>query len=653
MHARQATLRLRFLAFLVLPILGAVAFLPGIDGPYVFDDYSNLLKNQFIQVSSIDSTELHRAAYSIRSGPLQRPVAMLSFALNHYLAGGFENPRPFKVTNLLIHALNAVLVFWFVRMIFDRMNQVHPAFLAPAGGKIRDSILLSTAVAFIWVVHPIQLTSVLYVVQRMTELAALFTLLGLITYLTGRIALGRGNRSGLALLFFGPIVFGALGVLCKENALLLPLFILVLELCLFCKENPWRWLRQLSHGRKFLISAAGFVALLVCLSWAIHYVIPGFSGRPFSLYERLLTESRVLHFYVALIVLPRIDQFALFHDDIFVSKSLTDPWTTLPAVFSIIFFACTAFALRKRYPLFTLGVLWFYVGHLLESTIIPLEITHEHRNYLPSLGIFLALVQGVGMAAKHLRERFFWGALIAFALACSVTTILRATHWSNSPTLYTYEALHHPDSAIAQFNKAIMLSDFGQYDEARQALERASTLDPGEASYPISLDLLAIRNRYPPDEETQKKILNIMSTGALSASTISAIGDVAGCLSTWCGTMDTRLRDWMRAILARKSIPGDESYYQYLLGIGLAHEGRTDEAIFAFHRSYQLDPMFLHPLFKLASLHLRSGNVDAAERVLSELSVANRENPRPRDKEIAVLAEIIQRMKGAGAITKR
>ena len=202
-----------------------------------------------------------------------------------------------------------------------------------------------------------------------------------------------GRSAGFWLMSLGPIAFGILGLYSKETAILLPVFVLLLELLLFGNERPWSFWKQLTKRTQRILTA--FITLMAIAGFfgAISYALPGYENRYFSLGERLLTETRVLCFYLSLILVPRIDQFGLYHDDIALSTSLLTPWTTLPSLLAIAVLLVTAATLRKQHPLLSLGILWFFAAHLLESSIFPLEIAHEHRNYIASIGVLLIVGQ--------------------------------------------------------------------------------------------------------------------------------------------------------------------------------------------------------------------------------------------------------------------
>ena len=148
---------------------------------------------------------------------------MLSFAVNRELSG--MDPFWFKLTNLVIHLLNGALVYVLIRSVLTLRKTITSA-------NEGNPSAIAAAVAAVWLLHPAQLTSVLYVVQRMTSLSATFVFAGLITYVAARSRLLAGRRTN-ALLFVGVPFWGLLSCLTKENGVLLFLFAFVLEACLF------------------------------------------------------------------------------------------------------------------------------------------------------------------------------------------------------------------------------------------------------------------------------------------------------------------------------------------------------------------------------------------------------------------------------------
>jgi tetratricopeptide (TPR) repeat protein len=628
----------------IVLICCALVYLPGKSGPYIFDDYTNLLYNSYIKIHTLDFQGLYHAAFSLESGPLKRPISMLSFALNYYFAGSMRDSTPFKLTNLGIHIVNSLLLFWMMRLIYGRLALLKSFYSAQNSNHVT---LLAFATALLWVVHPIQMTSVLYVVQRMTELSALFTILGLIAYLKGRSLLLSGHRQKAYLALIGVIVLFSLGMLSKESAALLPVFVLVLEVALYPKEWPWDlWSRLQARTKRAIVM--GF-AILIILSTilAVHYSLPEYAGRRFTMPERLMTEGRVLFFYISLILLPQINRFGHLHDDIPISTSLFHPWTTVPSLIGIAGLLLLAIAVRKKQPLISLGILWFFGGHLLESTIVALEIAHEHRNYLPSLGVIIAIVGLIDYGCVKLKHYKLWWLMPAAALLFAGTTYLRATQWAEPNSFYRYEALHHPNSARIQDGMAILLEAQGRLDEAMAALERAAEIEPYETGYLLQMHLLAAHEGKILDADKQQKTLELLASEPLSATTFLSIQHITECVQASCKLLSKPLEKWLRVILNRKQLPGDRSYYYYALGLSLVSQERVTDAIKAFERSYQMDPQYLHPLFALANIYVQLKQISDAERVLAQLRAANRGNPHPRDREINLVAADIEKLKNS------
>ncbi len=366
-------------AFVTIAAAIILAYYPGLHGPFIFDDYDNIVNKNAIAIQSLGSADLVSAASSNESGLLKRPLPALSFALNYYFSSGFTNPFSFKTTNLIIHFVNAGLVYWFSSLLL----RIHAENKGFRRGKWH--IWLPYLVAAVWALHPLQLTSVLYVIQRITSLSTLFVLAGLIAFVYGRHLLHDRNPQGVRLMWIGLLGGTILGLACKENAALLPLYALVIEFAFF---------RETTRGqnRKILIqvySTPLVILGLLALFFLIRHselILGAYNLREFTLGERLLTEPRILWLYLSLLLLPTSNRFSLFHDDITVSTGLFDPWTTSLAIAGLILVIIAALLSRRKYPVLSFAILWFLVGHSMESSFIGLELVYEHRNYLPSLG---------------------------------------------------------------------------------------------------------------------------------------------------------------------------------------------------------------------------------------------------------------------------
>ena len=148
-----------------------------------------------------------------------------------------------------------------------------------------------------------------------------------------------------------------------------------------------------------------------------------YDKRPFSLWERLLSQPRILIFYLSLLLYPAPWRFSIEHD-INHSLSLITPWTTLPAIAAVAGLIGFAILNSRKYPILSFGILFFFLNHMVESTILPLELVFEHRNYLPSFFIFVPVAYGVKRLVVFYRGR---NSSIFILLVVVVTVILTAS----------------------------------------------------------------------------------------------------------------------------------------------------------------------------------------------------------------------------------
>lgn len=457
--------------FLLCAVLLAV-YWNGLQGQFFFDDQVNILAEKGLQIDSLTPEAFRSVLAGGTGGPSGRPVARLSFALNYFFAG--FDPFFFKITNLAIHAATGGLVFLLAMHLFS---------FSPRAKNEERARVLSVLLATVWLIHPIQLLPVLHVVQRMTSLSAFFLLAGLLCHIRAQETVAVRGAAYWILAWF---VFWPLSVFSKETGLLFPLFVLAWE-CFVWRSSSGRldrfarWLAWGVGGATLLIGGYLMTPLATWL-WA------GYDLRGFSLEERLLTEGRVLWFYLGQMLLPRLEAFALFHDDFQLSHGLLTPWTTLLALLGWAAVAWFAWLARHAQPLVAFGIVWFMIGHGLESTVLPLEIAHEHRNYLPLFGVLLVVFSGLRSALdcrgplRTLAIVLLVGMLTYFPMV----TTLRAHEFGDEIRRSQIEAQHHRLSARAQHEAGRVLASLVSTDAnaspayvmAKTHYELAGELDP-------------------------------------------------------------------------------------------------------------------------------------------------------------------------------
>lgn len=507
---RTIKLALLFCVF----VITVTSYLPGLTGHFIFDDGINIRINPFLKIDRLDISTLWQAASSGGISPLGRPISMASFAINYYFFG--MSPYYFKATNLAIHLVNGLLVFVLVKLLLG----LHLRVRAAADDNL--AAWAGIAVAAIWLLHPFNLTGVLYVVQRMTSLASLFTLAGMALYAYGRTRLLDGKPCGFSLIAAALLVFTPLAALCKESGVLLPLLILVCEVTLLRWSTPDRGSRNGLAAMVGLSVAGPLLLGLYYVSQSPGTILGGYAWRDFSLAERLLTEARVLWFYLHMIVLPSLGEMGLHHDDILISRSLLSPWTTLPAIVGLLALAVGAFMLRHKQPLITFGIAFFFAGHVMESTIIPLELAFEHRNYLPMMGILLPLAYYALSARLHLpsaraRRVTFVLLLVLFG----GLTAARAQQWGNTLMMRTLEVERHPLSVRAHTDLANVYDylpptsqdeAIGFYEKARFHYQQAADNGPSSISGLFGILAMNAHRGLPVDKSSFEMLERRLAT---------------------------------------------------------------------------------------------------------------------------------------------
>ena len=455
------------IAGLLALMLVAVVFALGLSGPFLFDDFSNLLQNPDLRAFASHRSALWPLLSHGVAGPLGRPIALLSLAWQARITG-FE-VVPFKLFNLAVHLVNTVLVFLFSLQLL-RVAGGHPRCWAripvqtgqaPPAQPPRFLWPWAGLAALLWAVHPLVLTPVLYVVQRMTSMSALGVLAALNLALFGRARLMAGKQAWISL-WPGVFLAGLFAVLSKETGALLPVFLLVLDATLL-SGSALPVGEAKTHWRTFIRIFGWMPVALGALAMPFFALraAAGFAQRDFTLSERLWTEGRVMLSYLKLLAVPDLRALGLYHDDIVLSTGWLHPWTTLPAWLALGGLALAAFTLRRRAPWFAFAVGFFLASQLMESTFVPLELMHEHRVYLGMLGPLLAAVAGI----RHLRLSVRspvgpWPtaiALLAPVLALSLITAQRAADWGSPFGFARTEASHHPNSPRALHESTVLL----------------------------------------------------------------------------------------------------------------------------------------------------------------------------------------------------
>lgn len=461
------------LALWLVLLVAWLALRPGLSGSFRFDDYPNLSELTVAQQPGL--APISQFTFGGGTGSIGRPLSLLSFALQADSWPG--HPDDFIRVNILIHLLNGALFCWALLYL-----------LRTSGIKLQTPELLAIAATAFWLLCPLQASSVLYVVQRMTLLAGTCMFVGLLLYLMGREHLHTGRAwSGLALMTGGVGAGLGLGVLAKENAVLFPLLVLVVEATLPHKSprpRLWRTWAWVCLGVPLALFA-GYLAMRFPAD------LSSTAQLGFTSPERVLSQPRVLLIYLQKTLLPSLYSIRIMYDDLQASTSLISPWTTAPAWLAWISLVALAFRTRKRWPLLAFAVFWFLAGHSLESSFIPMELAFDHRNYVPIAGLALFVVWSAAQLLAHPWTRLARGLFItgisAYALFMVTALWQSASLWGQPYALIAYWHEVQPDSRRVSYEMSDVYLRMARPDEALRVDAQSLERWPGDTTIAIAM----------------------------------------------------------------------------------------------------------------------------------------------------------------------
>ena len=456
--------RVRRLALALLLALVAAVYSNSLNAVWTFDDYPNILHNPRVQLQLLTPETLLTSVQALPAADgeelriIDRPLSYLSFAINWYFDQ--NSAFSFRLVNIAIHLINTTLLFWIVIRLL-----CVPKF----GGRFKgQEVPIAFIAASLWALNPIQTQAVVYIVQRMASMAAMFYLGTIACYILGRESGHPATRAifwGLSFLSF------VAGIASKENAILAPGALMLLEFG-FYRDSRQLWVRRyywgiIGTGLFLTATAIAWIAYRGELETTFHY-----GSRLFSPSERVLTQTRILLFYLSQLLWPLPSRLSLVHD-VELSHSLWDPWTTLPALIGVCALVLWGLQQLLKRPLLGFAVIFFFYNHTIESSLIGLELIFEHRNYLPSLFVFLPVaVALVKIGDRLYRHKTLLGWVSAavpllWVGSLGVGTYARNAVWCDVKTLWEDAAAKAPASMRPLINLAYEYYErHGRYEEA-------------------------------------------------------------------------------------------------------------------------------------------------------------------------------------------
>jgi hypothetical protein len=540
-----------FLALILALLITAAAYWPGLHGSYVQDDYPNIVDNPDLQIKTASISNLSLAALSSPASELKRPLASLSFAANYLFTG--LDPFWMKLTNLMIHLLNGVLIYMLALTLIRAVRR------SATSKNEQDPRWIALWITAGWLLLPINLTAVLYVVQRMESLANIFVLLGLLGYVRARqhmLASGRGFIAAAGSL----VLASGIGLMAKETAVMTPLYAALIEWAVFGA-------RRTDGRRDRRIISLFLMILVIPLIAGLAWLLPGllapdtWATRSFNLPQRLWSEARIVVDYICWTLLPTPQALSFYHDDYRISTGWLTPWSTLPCALFIVALAALTIWLRKRAPLVVLGLALFLGAQLLTATILPLELAYEHRNYFASFGLLLAVIPLLAASTEQLpvptaRYLLLGGLLLVW----TVETASTAAAWGSPLELSQMLAERAPNSPRAQYGLGytyIVLSDYDPNSPftaaAYKPLEKAMRL-PGASILPEqALIMMNARMHQPIKAVWWDNMIARLRTQKPDTQDESSLGALTKCMEKGECPLDSN--KMLQAFLAALSHP--------------------------------------------------------------------------------------------------
>ena len=443
------------LVLLAVAMVTCVLYWPGLQGPLLFDDYANL--------APVDDWLQGRKDFAVTLLPnpdsvlFSRPLAMASFMLTGCL---WEGTFGLKLGNLLLHLACGLAAWRALRSIMSSCPDLSVS--AAWAGALA---------ACIWLLHPLQVSTVLYGVQRMAQISTLFVLLAVWCYVAARHRLASGDVvRGCLMLFLAVPALTVMGLLGKQNAAVVPLVCLGIEIACFRGRRP--------------LAVSGFFALSVLLPvvgvLAILLVAPerllgGYSELEFTAAQKLWTQPRALLDYMIQWFVPNTPAMGLYTDAYPVSSGPMAPPATLLSIVALSLVTVAGFLLRRASPSILAGWLFFLASHAVEASFLPIEMYYEHRNYLPAVGLMLFATGVVFAIARRtprvsVNKRLSGAGFAVVCLTLSFATLGRVGVWQDELAMTEQGMRRHPDSLRVHQDRLSLMLRRGDEPGARAVI---------------------------------------------------------------------------------------------------------------------------------------------------------------------------------------
>ena len=596
--------RLGFYVLIVLiPIFGILAYSNTFHAPFQWDESAFIEKNPIVKDLSYFLETSKAKGYEYYPALKGRYIGYLTFALNYKMHG--LDVTGYHVVNIVIHLINALLVYLFVALTFKT-----PFMMESPLSYYSKVIAFFSAMLF--VSHPVQTEAVTYIFQRLASLVTLFYILSLVCYIKARLE-GQTSTSTFAFAFaFLSVLFAVLAMKTKENAFTLPVVLAIYEFSFFRGEIRQRLLRLIPILLTLLIIPLSLTGTdTIPANPAEVGITPAIDTHGhMSQNEYLLTQFRVIVTYIRLLFFP-INQNLYYDYPVFTS--FLDPEVFLSFLFLLSIFAFAVYLFRSskvkghELRLIAFGILWFFVTLSVESSIIPIPMTIcEYRVYLPSAGAFLAMTTGLFILMARVKDKKIRlgiiSSLILVTFVFSYAAYARNTLWGSNISMWEDVVKKSPQKAKGYNTLGNAYYDKGQIDKAISYYHSALKVQPHHPKVYYNL-----ANAYYGKGMVNDAIRHYEAAIRLNPAYADAHNNL-GIAYASKELTDMAIKHYEAALKLKPD--NAETYYN--LGVIYYRKGLTDRALGQLQTALRLQPDYAEAYNNLGAIYGSRGQTDLA-----------------------------------------
>ncbi len=565
-----------------------------------FDDIPNIIENEALHLNKINWDNIKKTFFASLggTGKIYRPIACLSFALNYYLGG--DNVFGYHLVNISIHIIASVFLFLF---IYNSLNT--PILKVKYGPNSYNIALLATV---LWSINPIQTQAITYIVQRMASMAGMFYIMSMYFYLKGRISEKKPLIISYYLLC---AVTATLALGSKQNAAMLPISIFFFDIFIIQGLTKENIKRNILIFAIFVFITLAFSLVLVAASSSFEDLFSGYSVRRFTLIERLLTEPRVILFYITLLLYPMPDRLCITHD-ITISHGLLDPPATIISILFILGILCLAVIKSRKWPFISFCGIFFFLNHIIESSIFPLEMIFEHRNYIPSMLFFVPLAILAIKAIEYFScRRAMRIILLVFIVLVFIgqghSAFIRNFIWKTDESLWMDAVDKYPKLPRSYHNLGKYYQNIDKKEKALEQYElslKLTTSPNGIITHLTYYNMGLIFMSFNEHDKAREYFLKAVEIGPGLSNAYNNLGVMA----IKEGKYDEALNYFIKALTYNKN---DKEAHTNL-GFVLLRKNRLEEAIGEFKKALEIKKDFLPALINLGIAYKYKGEFNRA-----------------------------------------